>query len=218
MSVALARRSWATNVQFDSSRIYSASPYRPYAGMFSRPDNVSTDQYTQTLARAISPFSVNDQNLINAIRAEKGITDTRAYDIGGKVGSTVGFVAGALVSKALYGKALTTAVASIGTANPVGLAISGGLLLAAVAGTIMTSMEIGGVLGKSVASEEGRTAMNRYIANLGVSFAKRPISTLVTAATIYGSHKLSSFLGIKNAYVKTRYQYGFSKINKKPRH
>ncbi|NCU41383.1 MAG: hypothetical protein EOM19_01500 [Candidatus Moranbacteria bacterium] len=227
MAVARVDNPWVRNLTLAPSRVYASSPYRPYAGVFSSNVNVSTQQYEDAFIRALSPFSINDQNVIDAIRRNYNISNNGSYDTAKMIGGIAGAGAGIGLSALLYGKSIAMlssqiaysgAVASAGTAmtavgtkvgaasaltaNPIGLIVSAAALTLAVAGIIMTSIELGKVGGASVGSKEGRIAMGKYLANLGNSLVKRPTSTVLTTATIVATNFAFNKIGVRSPIVR----------------
>jgi hypothetical protein len=207
MAVARVDNPWVRNLTLAPSRVYATSPYRPYAGVFNNRVNVSTEQYQDNFIRALSPFSINDKNVINAIRKEYNIVDNGNYRMSSNVGFGVGAVAGVVASGVLYGSTITTlANAAIYggmlSFNPVGWTAAAVGTVLAVAGTIMTSAELGRAIGASVGSREGSIAMSRYLANLGNSMVKRPTSTVLTVATIFATNWALNKTPLKSPIVR----------------
>jgi hypothetical protein len=225
-TLARVRNPYVRNYSIKPSTYYAKSPYTPYAGFFQNQNNISSQVYTDSIIRAISIFSVNDQNVIDSIRNKYHIRDNGNYQLSGDIGAGVGVVAGAGLSYALYGKtaamlasqlAYSKAIASTGavltatsakvgatsalTMNPVGWTIALAATVLAVAGTVMTSIELGRIAGSAVGSQEGRIALGNYLANLGNSMVRRPVTTVLTAATIYGTRFLTKGL-TNNPFVR----------------
>lgn len=226
MAVARVDNPWVRNLTLAPSRVYAVSPYRPYAGVFNNTVNVSTEQYQDNFIRALSPFSINDKNVIDAIRKEYNIIDNGNYRMASNIGFGVGAVAGIGISAALYksafvalgskmayssafslGASMTAVGTKVGaasalTVNPVGLIVAGVALSLAVVGTIMTTAELGRAIGASVGSKEGSIAMGRYLANLGNSMVKRPTSTALTVATIFATNWALNKTPLKSPIVR----------------
>ncbi|NCC88437.1 MAG: hypothetical protein EOM05_11355, partial [Clostridia bacterium] len=226
MAVARVDNPWVRNLTLAPSRVYAVSPYRPYAGVFNNTVNVSTEQYQDNFIRALSPFSINDKNVINAIRKEYNIIDNGNYRIASDIGFGVGAIAGVGISAALYknaflalgskiayssafsvGASMTAVGTKVGaasalTVNPVGLIVAGVALSLAVVGTIMTTAELGRAIGASAGSKEGSIAMGRYLANLGNSMVKRPTSTALTVATIFATNWALNKTPLKSPIVR----------------
>jgi hypothetical protein len=47
MAVAKIAKPWVRNLSISPSRQYAVSPYRPYAGIFSGSNNISSAQYQE---------------------------------------------------------------------------------------------------------------------------------------------------------------------------
>jgi len=211
MSLTRVRSPWVRDLKILPSQYYAKSPYRPYVGIFKDDSNVHTEVSNFQLIQALSPFSVNDRNVINKIRESYDIIDTGRYQTASNIGAVAGVGAGIALSGALYGKAiyggltkLTLAKLGLGAAtlNPIGLAIGATATALAVAGTIKTSKELGKAIGASIGSKEGSIAMGRYLSNLGSSLVKRPTTTVLTAGTIYATNFALRSFGINQPYIR----------------
>ena len=190
-------------VQLQPSRLYAASPFRPYSGMFPGEENLQSRMLQEQMAKAIvSPFQINDPNVIRAIRGVHGITDTRNYEVGRQVGGALGAVAGTALAtysyvpaiigliKGTYVTAAGTSVTGIGV--PIGVALAS---LATIA-TIISGYQIGKTIG-AAASTEGQKAWGTYLSNLGNSLVRRPITTVLNVAgTIGTAYAVSKIPGI----------------------
>jgi hypothetical protein len=207
MSVARVANPWVRNLTIAPSSVYAASPYRPHVGVFNNPNNISNEQYQDAFIRALSPFSINDKNVINSIRKQYGIKDYGDYQRSGDIGAALGVVGGIGISAALYAGTITSlykvAVGGFATMNPIGWGVGVVATGLAVAGTIMTSKELGRAIGSSVGSREGSIAMNRYLANLGNSMVKRPTTTVLTAATIIlANFAMTKLVPVRSPFIR----------------
>ncbi|HHY96879.1 MAG TPA: hypothetical protein GYA04_02470, partial [Acholeplasma sp.] len=125
MAVAYLKQPRVYNPSLQISNIYARSAFRPYAGLFQGSRSTATDLLDQQIIRAISsPFSINDQNVINAIRRQHGIVDDGSYQMSRQIGGVVGAIAGVGISAWLYKGAVTSAL----TMNPVGMGVALGLV------------------------------------------------------------------------------------------
>ena len=198
MAVAYLKQPRVYNPSLQTSNIYARSAFRPYAGLFQGSRSTATDLLDQQIIRSVSsPFSINDQNVINAIRRQHGIVDNGSYQMSRQIGGTVGAIAGVGISALLFKGAAASAL----TMNPIGMGVALGLVTLGVIGTTFTSMHLGEVIGASIGSKEGQIAGTQYLTNLGNSFVRRPIGTALKTITMIAVPMATAKLGVTSPYL-----------------